>query len=75
MNGEGWVPVGALPVIADGTQEYVESVGATGAALNATYQSFCSAPEGIGFSGHVCIIGEFTRDFSSFDIMLLYLYL
>ena len=57
-GGDGWVPVGALPVIADGTPEYQEATNATNAAVQATYKEFLSSAEGMGFSGHVCIVGQ-----------------
>ncbi|KAF2355511.1 Phosphatidylinositol transfer protein [Trinorchestia longiramus] len=58
IKGDGWVPVGALPVIAEGTGQYHDAVSCTGSSIQAAYRDFINSPEGAGFAGHVCIVGQ-----------------
>ncbi|XP_018026574.1 protein retinal degeneration B [Hyalella azteca] len=69
FSGDGWVPVGALPVVAEGTAAYAEAVASTAASLQAAYRDFLSSSDGIGFTGHVCIVGDCVAGLLLYDVL------
>lgn len=54
------VPLGAIPIMASCTPEYMEAISKSVQAANATYYEYVRSEEGRGFNGQVVIIGKKT---------------
>ena len=53
------IPIGAIPLLAASTPEYKETVTKVVNTANQVYHDFIKSEEGRGFSGQICIVGEF----------------
>ena len=53
------IPIGAIPLLAASTPEYKEAVAKVVNTANQVYHDFIKSEEGRGFSGQICIVGEF----------------
>ncbi|XP_050514264.1 protein retinal degeneration B isoform X3 [Diabrotica virgifera virgifera] len=61
------IPIGAIPILASSTSEYVEAVSRTINAANAAYLEFIKSEEGQGFSGQVCFVADSIGSILAYD--------
>ncbi|XP_066272344.1 membrane-associated phosphatidylinositol transfer protein 1-like [Branchiostoma lanceolatum] len=52
------LPIGAVPLLSAASADFPEHVAAVIARANQVYQDFLGSPEGAGFCGQVCLIGD-----------------
>ncbi|XP_072044666.1 membrane-associated phosphatidylinositol transfer protein 2-like isoform X1 [Amphiura filiformis] len=53
-----FIPLGALPLLAANSPKYNELVAATIMKMNNVYNEFMRSPQGQGFVGQVCVVGD-----------------
>nr|CAI5848674.1 unnamed protein product [Callosobruchus analis] len=63
------IPIGAIPIMATSTSDYVEAVSRTITAANAAYQEFIRSEEGQGFMGQVCIVADSMGSLLAYDAL------
>ncbi|XP_073982579.1 retinal degeneration B isoform X1 [Rhodnius prolixus] len=63
------VPLGAIPLLATCTPEYIEIVTKTIQSANLTFNEFVRSDEGRGFTGQVVIIGDSMGSVLGFDAL------
>ncbi|CAH1994519.1 unnamed protein product [Acanthoscelides obtectus] len=63
------IPIGAIPIMATSTSDYVEAVSRTITAANAAYQEFIRSEEGQGFAGQVCIVADSMGSLLAYDAL------
>ncbi|XP_023026564.2 retinal degeneration B isoform X1 [Leptinotarsa decemlineata] len=61
------IPIGAIPILASSSTDYVEAVSRTINAANAAYQEFIKSEEGLGFSGQVCVMADSIGSILAYD--------
>ncbi|CAH1098537.1 unnamed protein product [Psylliodes chrysocephalus] len=61
------IPIGAIPILATSTAEYIEAVSRTISAANAAYQEFVKSDEGQGFAGQVCFVADSMGSILGYD--------
>ncbi|VFV28797.1 membrane-associated phosphatidylinositol transfer [Lynx pardinus] len=66
-NSQDHVPLAALPLLAISSPRYQDAVAAVIERANQVYTEFLKSPDGIGFSGQVCLIGDCVGGLLAFD--------
>ncbi|KAG5874802.1 hypothetical protein JTB14_012438 [Gonioctena quinquepunctata] len=61
------IPIGAIPILASSTADYVEAVSRTITAANAAYQEFLKSEEGQGFAGQICFVADSIGSILAYD--------
>ncbi|XP_018573304.1 protein retinal degeneration B isoform X2 [Anoplophora glabripennis] len=61
------IPIGAIPILASSTSDYIEAVSRTITAANAAYQDFIKSDEGQGFAGQVCFVADSIGSILAYD--------
>ncbi|XP_060612817.2 membrane-associated phosphatidylinositol transfer protein 3 [Anolis sagrei] len=64
---EDHLPLAALPLLAISSPEYQGAVATVISRANQVYAQFLRSPEGLGFSGQVCLIGDCVGGILAFD--------
>ncbi|XP_071946627.1 protein retinal degeneration B-like [Antedon mediterranea] len=64
-----FIPIGALPLLVTGCPEYNGHVNTVINKANAVYQEFTKSPEGQGFKGQVCLIGDSVGSILGYDAL------
>ncbi|XP_077996316.1 membrane-associated phosphatidylinositol transfer protein 2-like [Glandiceps talaboti] len=64
-----FLPLGALPVMATSSPEYVDIVTTTINRANAVFSDFIKSEEGMGFTGQVSMIGDSMGAILGYDIL------
>ncbi|XP_048016169.1 membrane-associated phosphatidylinositol transfer protein 3 isoform X2 [Megalobrama amblycephala] len=63
------LPLAALPLLAIAAPHYQDAVGTVIARANQVYHSFLQSPEGQGFTGQVCLLGDCVGGVLCFDAL------
>ncbi|XP_065137102.1 membrane-associated phosphatidylinositol transfer protein 3 isoform X2 [Paramisgurnus dabryanus] len=63
------LPLAALPLLAIAAPHYQDAVGTVIARANQVYHSFLQCPEGQGFTGQVCLLGDCVGGVLCFDAL------
>ncbi|XP_039110468.1 membrane-associated phosphatidylinositol transfer protein 3 isoform X2 [Hyaena hyaena] len=66
-NNQDHVPLAALPLLAVSSPRYQDAVATVIERANQVYMEFLRSPDGIGFSGQVCLIGDCVGGLLAFD--------
>ncbi|XP_042636428.1 membrane-associated phosphatidylinositol transfer protein 3 [Orycteropus afer afer] len=66
-NSQDHAPLAALPLLAISSPQYQDAVATVIARANQVYGEFLKSPDGIGFSGQVCLIGDCVGGLLAFD--------
>uniref|UniRef100_A0A9L0SB56 Membrane-associated phosphatidylinositol transfer protein 3 n=1 Tax=Equus caballus TaxID=9796 RepID=A0A9L0SB56_HORSE len=66
-NSQDHVPLAALPLLAISSPQYQDAVATVIERANQVYAEFLKSPDGIGFSGQVCLIGDCVGGLLAFD--------
>jgi len=66
-NSQDHVPLAALPLLAISSPRYQDAVATVIERANQVYAEFLKSPDGIGFSGQVCLIGDCVGGLLAFD--------
>ncbi|PVD31481.1 hypothetical protein C0Q70_06893 [Pomacea canaliculata] len=66
---QDFVPLGAIALFASSSAEYQDHVNTTISRANSVYHEFLNSPEGRGFTGQVCILGDSTGAMLSYDAL------
>ncbi|KAG8517081.1 Membrane-associated phosphatidylinositol transfer protein 3 [Galemys pyrenaicus] len=66
-NSQDHVPLAALPLLAISSPQYQDAVATVIERANQVYGEFLKSPDGIGFSGQVCLIGDCVGGLLAFD--------
>ncbi|GAB5580385.1 membrane-associated phosphatidylinositol transfer protein 3 [Prionailurus iriomotensis] len=66
-NSQDHVPLAALPLLAISSPRYQDAVATVIERANQVYTEFLKSPDGIGFSGQVCLIGDCVGGLLAFD--------
>lgn len=63
------IPIGAIPLIATSSPDYVDSVTKTINCANAVFNEFIKSDDGKGFNGQVCIVGDSMGSVLAYDAL------
>ncbi|KAF5896403.1 membrane-associated phosphatidylinositol transfer protein 3, partial [Clarias magur] len=63
------LPLAALPILAIAGPQYQEAVAAGIAQANQVYHDFLQSPEGLGFTGQVCLVADCVGGVLCFDAL------
>nr|XP_018915919.1 PREDICTED: protein retinal degeneration B isoform X2 [Bemisia tabaci] len=63
------IPIGAVPVLASSANGYKETINKVIAAANKVYADFIKSPEGQGFNGQICFIGDSMGSILGYDAL------
>ncbi len=63
------LPIGTIPIFATSSPEYQSSVSKMINAANNVFAEFLNSDEGIGFCGHVCLIGDSMGAIMAYDAL------
>ncbi|KAA0702049.1 Membrane-associated phosphatidylinositol transfer protein 3 [Triplophysa tibetana] len=63
------LPLAALPLLAIASPHYQDAVATVIARTNQVYHSFLQSPEGQGFTGRVCLLGDCVGGVLCFDAL------
>ncbi|XP_066520457.1 membrane-associated phosphatidylinositol transfer protein 3 isoform X1 [Hoplias malabaricus] len=63
------LPLAALPLLAIAAPQYQDAVATVIARANQIYSSFLQSPEGQGFTGQVCLLGDCVGGVLCFDAL------
>ncbi|XP_036197100.1 membrane-associated phosphatidylinositol transfer protein 3 isoform X4 [Myotis myotis] len=66
-NSQDHVPLAVLPLLAISSPQYQDAVATVIEQANQVYAEFLKSPDGIGFSGQVCLIGDCVGGLLAFD--------
>ncbi|XP_026986585.1 membrane-associated phosphatidylinositol transfer protein 3 isoform X3 [Sagmatias obliquidens] len=66
-NSQDHIPLAALPLLAISSPQYQDAVATVIERANQVYMEFLKSPDGIGFSGQVCLIGDCVGGLLAFD--------
>ncbi|XP_060060180.1 membrane-associated phosphatidylinositol transfer protein 3 isoform X2 [Erinaceus europaeus] len=66
-SSQDHVPLAALPLLAISSPQYQDAVATVIERTNQVYAEFLKSPDGIGFSGQVCLIGDCVGGLLAFD--------
>ncbi|XP_056662890.1 membrane-associated phosphatidylinositol transfer protein 3 isoform X2 [Monodelphis domestica] len=66
-SSEDRVPLAALPLLAISSPQYQDAVATVITRANQVYSEFLASPDGVGFSGQVCLIGDCVGGILGFD--------
>ncbi|KAK7130819.1 hypothetical protein R3I94_016081 [Phoxinus phoxinus] len=63
------LPLAALPILAIAAPHYQNAVAAVIAQANQVYRNFLQSPEGVGFTGQVCLVADCVGGVLCFDAL------
>ncbi|XP_029111156.1 membrane-associated phosphatidylinositol transfer protein 3 isoform X2 [Scleropages formosus] len=63
------LPLAALPLLAIASPHYQDAVATVIARANQVYHAFLQSPDGLGFTGQVCLIGDCVGGVLCFDAL------
>ncbi|XP_026873886.2 PITP-less RdgB-like protein [Electrophorus electricus] len=63
------LPLAALPILAIAAPRYQDAVATVIAQANQVYRNFLESPEGLGFSGQVCLVADCVGGVLCFDAL------
>ncbi|XP_051955787.1 PITP-less RdgB-like protein [Xyrauchen texanus] len=63
------LPLAALPILAIAAPHYLNAVATVIAQANQVYQNFLQSPEGVGFTGQVCLVADCVGGVLCFDAL------
>ena len=63
------LPVGTIPLFATSSPEYKSSLSKVIVSANHVYQDFLKSPEGIGFCGQICLVGDSVGAILAYDAL------
>ncbi|XP_072518233.1 PITP-less RdgB-like protein [Salminus brasiliensis] len=63
------LPLAALPILAIAAPRYQDAVASVIAQANQVYHNFLQSPEGLGFSGQVCLVADCVGGVLCFDAL------
>uniref|UniRef100_W5LQW2 Membrane-associated phosphatidylinositol transfer protein 3 n=1 Tax=Astyanax mexicanus TaxID=7994 RepID=W5LQW2_ASTMX len=63
------LPLAALPILAIAAPRYQDAVASVIAQANQVYHNFLQSPEGVGFSGQVCLVADCVGGVLCFDAL------
>ncbi|KAJ6655788.1 hypothetical protein lerEdw1_004841 [Lerista edwardsae] len=66
-SSEDHVPLAALPLLAISSPQYQDAVAMVISRANQVYNEFLRSPDGTGFSGQVCLVGDCVGGILGFD--------
>ncbi|XP_053130843.1 membrane-associated phosphatidylinositol transfer protein 3 [Hemicordylus capensis] len=66
-NSEDHIPLAALPLLAISSPQYQDAVAMVISRANQVYHEFLKSPDGTGFRGQVCLIGDCVGGILGFD--------
>ncbi|XP_036125156.1 membrane-associated phosphatidylinositol transfer protein 3 isoform X1 [Molossus molossus] len=66
-NSQDHVPLAVLPLLAISSPQYQDAVASVIQQANQVYAEFLESPDGTGFSGQVCLIGDCVGGLLAFD--------
>uniref|UniRef100_A0A8D0L2B2 PITPNM family member 3 n=1 Tax=Sphenodon punctatus TaxID=8508 RepID=A0A8D0L2B2_SPHPU len=66
-SSEDHIPLAALPLLAISSPQYQDAVAMVISRANQVYNEFLKSPDGTGFSGQVCLIGDCVGGILGFD--------
>ncbi|XP_036380458.1 membrane-associated phosphatidylinositol transfer protein 3-like isoform X1 [Megalops cyprinoides] len=68
-NSVDHLPLAALPLLAIAAPHYQDAVATVIARANQVYHSFLQSPDGLGFMGQVCLMGDCVGGVLCFDAL------
>ncbi|XP_015273150.1 PREDICTED: membrane-associated phosphatidylinositol transfer protein 2 [Gekko japonicus] len=68
-NSQDHIPLAALPLLATSSPQYQEAVATVILRANQVYSDFIKSPEGMSFSGQVCLVGDCVGGILGFDAL------
>ncbi|KAM4044916.1 membrane-associated phosphatidylinositol transfer protein 3 [Anomaloglossus baeobatrachus] len=66
---EDHIPLAALPLLAIASPQYQDAVAMVISRANQVYNEFLKTPDGAGFNGQVCLIGDCVGGILGFDAL------
>ncbi|PAA86408.1 hypothetical protein BOX15_Mlig010626g1 [Macrostomum lignano] len=63
------IPMATVPLLFTSSPEYASTLAAVAGRMNERYKEFLASPEGRGFNGQVCIIGDSTGGIVGYDVL------
>ncbi|XP_074976953.1 membrane-associated phosphatidylinositol transfer protein 3 isoform X8 [Caretta caretta] len=66
-SSEDHIPLAALPLLAISSPQYQDAVAMVISRANQVYNEFLKSPDGTGFNGQVCLIGDCVGGILGFD--------
>ncbi|XP_034994743.1 membrane-associated phosphatidylinositol transfer protein 3 isoform X1 [Zootoca vivipara] len=66
-SSEDHIPLAALPLLAISSPQYQDAVAMVISRANQVYNEFLKSPDGSGFNGQVCLIGDCVGGIMGFD--------
>ncbi|XP_018416773.1 PREDICTED: membrane-associated phosphatidylinositol transfer protein 3, partial [Nanorana parkeri] len=66
---EDHIPLAALPLLAISSPQYQDSVAMVISRANQVYDEFLKSPDGSGFNGQICLIGDCVGGILGFDAL------
>ncbi|XP_063002898.1 membrane-associated phosphatidylinositol transfer protein 3 [Elgaria multicarinata webbii] len=66
-SSEDHIPLAALPLLAISSPQYQDAVAMVISRANQVYDEFLKSPDGAGFNGQVCLIGDCVGGILGFD--------
>ncbi|XP_061460783.1 membrane-associated phosphatidylinositol transfer protein 3 isoform X2 [Rhineura floridana] len=66
-SSEDHIPLAALPLLAISSPQYQDAVAMVISRANQVYNEFIRSPDGTGFNGQVCLIGDCVGGILGFD--------
>ncbi|XP_063225063.1 protein retinal degeneration B isoform X2 [Bacillus rossius redtenbacheri] len=63
------IPIGAIPLFATSSPEYLDAVSRVVAATNGAHQEFVRSDEGKGFCGQVYLVGDGVGSILAYDVL------
>uniref|UniRef100_A0A8D2IRR5 Membrane-associated phosphatidylinositol transfer protein 3 n=1 Tax=Varanus komodoensis TaxID=61221 RepID=A0A8D2IRR5_VARKO len=66
-SSEDHIPLAALPLLAISSPQYQDAVAMVISRANQVYDEFLKSPDGTGFNGQVCLIGDCVGGILGFD--------
>ncbi|PSN38012.1 Protein retinal degeneration B [Blattella germanica] len=63
------IPIGAIPIFASSTPEYLDAVSRIINGANTVYQEFLKSDEGHGFNGQICFVGDGVGSILGYDAL------
>ena len=63
------LPIGTIPIFAGSSPEYQTSVTKMVSCANEVFANFLQSDEGLGFCGHVCVIGDSMGAILAYDAL------
>ncbi|XP_060799996.1 membrane-associated phosphatidylinositol transfer protein 3-like isoform X2 [Neoarius graeffei] len=69
LNNVDHLPLAALPLLAIASPRYQDSVASIISRANEVYHSFLQSPDGQGFTGQVCLLGDCVGGVLCFDAL------